>query len=58
MSEKEIVERQLAMSQELFDQGAESEASLLTKKQNLLQRKHSNLVKKSLKKVLNKQRKD
>ena len=41
MSEKEIVERQLAMSQELFDQGAESEASLLTKKQNLLQRKNA-----------------
>ena len=41
MSEKEIVERQLAMSQDLFDQGAESEASLLTKKQNLLQRKNA-----------------
>ncbi len=40
MSEKEIVERQLAMSQDLFDQGAESEASLLSKKQNLLQRKN------------------
>ena len=41
MSEKEIVERQLAMSQDLFDQGAESEASLLSKKQNLLQRKNA-----------------
>ena len=51
MSEKEIVERQLAMSQDLFDQGAESEASLLSKKQNLLQRK--NLILEELSKTEN-----
>ena len=47
--EKEIVEREVEMSQELFDQGAESEISLLRKKQNLLQRE--NLIMEELSKT-------
>ena len=43
-SELEITERQLAMSEDLYSQGAESEMSLLLSKQQLIKRKNQILV--------------
>ncbi len=43
-SELEITERQLAMSEDLYSQGAESEMSLLMSKQQLLKRKNQILI--------------